>query len=51
MRQQQIEAIQKASDSGAIPGGVMLVPLGASLDEWEAAALGKQNTLKQEVRT
>ncbi len=51
MRQQQIQAIQKASNAGAIPGGVMLVPLGGSLDDWEAAALGKQNTLKQEVRT
>lgn len=50
MRQQQIEAIQKATDAGAIPGGVMLVPLGGSLDDWEAAALGKQNALKQEVR-
>ena len=51
MRREQIQAIQKATDAGAIPGGVMLVPLGGSLDDWEAAALGKQNTLKQEVRT
>lgn len=50
MRQQQIEAIQKATDAGALPGGVMLVPLGGSLDDWEAAALGKQNALKQQVR-
>ncbi|MDI6528805.1 DUF5681 domain-containing protein [Pseudomonas otitidis] len=50
MRREQIQAIQRASDSGAIPGGVMLVPLGGSLDDWEAAALGKQNALKQEVR-
>jgi hypothetical protein len=28
----------------------MLVPLGGSLDDWEAAALGKQNALKQQVR-
>ena len=50
MRREQIQAIQKATDAGAIPGGVMLVPLGGSLDDWEAAALGKQNALKQEVR-
>lgn len=50
MRQQQIQAIQKATDAGAIPGGVMLVPLGGSLDDWEAAALGKQNDLKITVR-
>ena len=50
MRQQQIQAIQKASNAGAIPGGVMLVPLGGSLDDWEAAALGKQNDLKITVR-
>ncbi len=50
MRREQIQAIQRATDSGAIPGGVMLVPLGGSLDDWEAAALGKQNALKQEVR-
>lgn len=50
MRREQIQAIQKATDAGAIPGGVMLVPLGGSLDDWEAAALGKQNALKQQVR-
>ncbi|MEJ3960632.1 DUF5681 domain-containing protein [Brachymonas sp. G13] len=50
MRQEQIQAIQKASNAGAIPGGVMLVPLGGSLDDWEAAALGKQNDLKITVR-
>lgn len=50
MRREQIQAIQKATDAGAIPGGVMLVPLGGSLDDWEAAALGKQSALKQQVR-
>lgn len=50
MRRQQIQAIQKASDAGGIPGGVMLVPLGGSLDDWEHAALGKQQDLKITVR-
>jgi len=50
MRQQQIEAIQKAQAAGTIPSGVMLVPLGASLDDWENAALGKQEQLKKLVR-
>ncbi|WP_426737265.1 hypothetical protein, partial [Pseudomonas aeruginosa] len=27
MRQRQMEAIQKATDSGGVPGGVMLVPM------------------------
>lgn len=50
MRQKQIEAIEKATASGAIPSGVMLVPLGGSLDEWETAAIVKQHQLKLTVR-
>ncbi|MWV11154.1 hypothetical protein F3I62_03505 [Pseudomonas sp. R-28-1W-6] len=50
MRQQQMQAIKKATDSGAIPGGVMIVPLGGSLDDWENAAIGAQNNLKTTVK-
>lgn len=49
MRQRQMEAFQKAADSGGVPGGVMLVPMLGGLDDWESAVL-KQQHLKLTVK-
>lgn len=50
MRQRQMEAIQKAADSGGVPGGVMLVPMLGGLDDWESAVLKQQHHLKLTVK-
>lgn len=50
MRQRQMEAIQKATDSGGVPGGVMLVPMLGGLDDWESAVLKQQHHLKLTVK-
>ncbi len=50
MRQRQMEAIQKATDSGGVPGGVMLVPMLGGLDDWESAVLKQQQHLKLTVK-
>lgn len=50
MRQRQMEAIQKATDSGGVPGGVMLVPMLGGLDEWEGAVIKQQHHLKLTVK-
>lgn len=50
MRQRQMEAIQKAADSGGVPGGVMLVPMLGGLDDWESAVLKQQHHLKITVK-
>jgi hypothetical protein len=50
MRQRQMEAIQKAADSGGVPGGVMLVPMLGGLDDWESAVVKQQHHLKLTVK-
>ncbi len=50
MRQRQMEAFQKAADSGGVPGGVMLVPMLGGLDDWESAVLKQQHHLKLTVK-
>ncbi|HEJ5556975.1 DUF5681 domain-containing protein [Pseudomonas aeruginosa] len=50
MRQRQMDAIQKAADSGGVPGGVMLVPMLGGLDDWESAVLKQQHHLKLTVK-
>lgn len=50
MRQRQMEAFQKAADSGGVPGGVMLVPMLGGLDDWESAVLKQQHQLKLTVK-
>lgn len=50
MRQRQMDAIQKATDSGGVPGGVMLVPMLGGLDDWESAVLKQQHHLKLTVK-
>jgi hypothetical protein len=50
MRQRQMEAFQKAADSGGVPGGVMLVPMLGGLDDWESAVLKQQQHLKLTVK-
>lgn len=50
MRQRQMDAIQKAADSGGVPGGVMLVPMLGGLDDWESAVLKQQQHLKITVK-
>ena len=50
MRQRQMDAIQKATDSGGVPGGVMLVPMLGGLDDWESAVLKQQQHLKITVK-
>jgi len=50
MRQRQMDAIQKAADSGGVPGGVMLVPMLGGLDDWESAVLKQQQHLKLTVK-
>lgn len=50
MRKRQMEALQKAADSGDLPGGVMLVPMLGGLDDWESAVLKQQHHLKITVK-
>lgn len=50
MRQRQMEALQKAADSGGVPGGVMLVPMLGGLDDWESTVLKQQHHLKITVK-
>ncbi|MFU4799948.1 DUF5681 domain-containing protein [Pseudomonas aeruginosa] len=50
MRKRQMEALQKAADSGDLPGGVMLVPMLGGLDDWESAVLKQQHHLKLTVK-
>ncbi len=50
MRQQQLEALKKATEGGAEFSRVMLVPIAAGLDEWEAVASPMQHQLKATVR-
>ena len=51
MRSRQLEALKEAAkNAGGLTGGVMLVPLGASLDDWEAFVVPQQYQLKQTVR-
>ncbi len=50
MRKRQMEALQKAADSGGVPGGVMLVPMLGGLDDWESAVLKQQHHLKITVK-
>lgn len=50
MRKRQMEALQKAADSGGVPGGVMLVPMLGGLDDWESAVLKQQHHLKLTVK-
>ena len=50
MRQRQMEAFQKAADSGGVPGGVMLVPMLGGLDDWESAVLKQPQHLKLTVK-
>ena len=44
-RQEQMEALRRAGESGALGGGVMLVPLHAGEQAWEAAAVEAQARL------
>ncbi|MFV0455072.1 MAG: DUF5681 domain-containing protein [Pseudomonas sp.] len=50
MRKRQMEALQKAADSGDLPSGVMLVPMLGGLDDWESAVLKQQHHLKLTVK-
>jgi hypothetical protein len=49
MRQQQLENF-KLMGARTVGGGLMVVPLAASLDDWEATAGEMQAELKQTVR-
>lgn len=50
MRRQQLEVLARASENGAIPGGVMLVPVLSEGQDWEAMAMESQRQLKAKVR-
>lgn len=50
MRHQQLEALKRAGANGILSGGVMVVPMAAGLDEWEAKAGQTQRLLKAQVR-
>jgi hypothetical protein len=49
MRAEQMEALRRASESGALGGSVMVVPF-ASPDDWESMAVTAQRQLKSTVR-
>lgn len=48
-RQEQIEALKRAGASGALGGGVMVVPIG-TMNEWEQAAAPAQHLLKSRIK-
>jgi hypothetical protein len=49
IRRRQLELLEKAAKEGTA-SGVMLVPLLAGLDQWEATATSMQHQLKAKVR-
>jgi hypothetical protein len=46
-----VESVEMSGKDGAVLGGVMIVPVAGTMEDWERASAEAQRKLKEDVRT